>query len=321
MESKSPVRQLWYTRRGDTIRGPFPQGLISRYLLIGRMGLEDEVSADQIRWQPVRDIPGLVPDELKGDPNDPAIQEKLRIARRREDERAAGDRRQHGEDAAAERRRKDDRRAPEPTDLIQHRNIKTTLVKERKAQNENHRVMVFLGVAVVVGAAIVAAFAFMPAPPSLKLQCDAPAGPQVNWSNCRFEGIILNHVNLAGAQLGNANLTGAQLNSAVLTEANLSYANFSRGELRSADLRHAKIVGTIFRNATLAQANAQNADFGYSILQGADLRGMNFRGADLTKADLSGANIDGAIFDDVHLGDAIWVDRRVCAPDSVGACR
>jgi len=321
MDSKSTIRQLWYTRRDDTVRGPFPYGLISSYLLIGRIGLDDEVSVDQIRWVRVRDVPELVPDELKGDPNDPAIQERLRLARRREDERAAGDRRQHSDTLPDERRHADNRRQPEPSDLVQHRNIRTVLAKQRGSQPENHRVRVFLGVALVVSAAVAAAFAFMPEPPSLKLQCEAPVGPQVNWSNCRFEGIILNYANLAGAQLGNANLMGAQLNSAILAGANLSYANLSRGELRGADLRRAKIVGTIFRNATLTQVNAQNADFGYSILQGADLRGANFHDADLTKADLSNANIDGAVFDGAHLGGAIWIDRSVCAPESIGGCK
>jgi uncharacterized protein YjbI with pentapeptide repeats len=320
MDSKTSIRHLWYTRRGSVVRGPFPQGLISRYLLIGRIALEDEVSSDQIRWLPVRDVPELVPEELKGDPNDPAVQERLRIARRREDERAAGDRRQQEANAAAERRRKDDRRAPEPTDLVQYRNIRANLVKERRAHQESHRLWIIFGAAIVLSAAVAAAFVFMPEPPSLKLQCDAPAGPQVNWSNCRFEGIILDNANLAGAQLGNANLTGAQLKAANLSGANLAYANLSNGDLRDIDVRRAKVVGTTLRNANLERANAQDADFGYSILQGANLRGANFRGADLTKADLTGATIDDAIFEGAHLGGAIWIDRTVCAAESIGTC-
>jgi hypothetical protein len=311
---------LWYTRRGSEVRGPFPQGLISRYLLIGRIALEDEVSSDQIRWLPVRDVPELVPEEMKGDPNDPAVQERLRIARRREDERAAGDRRSREGRAADERRRADDRRAPEPTDLVQHRNLRTNLAKERRTHEEHHRVWIILGAALVLGGAIAAAFVFMPEAPNLKLQCDAPAGPQVNWSNCRFEGIILNNANLAGAQMGNANLAGAQLAATNLSGANLAYANLGNADLRGADLHRAKAVGTTFRNATLERINGQDADFGYSILQGANLRGANLRGADLTKADLTGADIDGATFDGAHLGGAIWTDRTVCGAESIGTC-
>ncbi len=320
MDSKSTIRHLWYTRRGSVVRGPFPPGLIARYLLIGRISLEDEVSSDQIRWVPVQEVDELVPDELKGNPNDPEVQERLRIARRREDERAAGDRRNREGSAQDERRRRDDRRQPEPEDLLQHRNLRTSLAKERRSNEDKQRLWAVFGLAILIIGAIVAAFVFMPEAPPLKLQCDVPPAPQVNWSNCRFEGAVLNNANLAGGQLGNANFTGAQFRSANLSGSNLAYANLSRSDLRNADFRRAKAVGTTLRNANLQKVNAQEADFGYSILQGADLSGADFKNADLTKADLSDAKIDGAIFEGAHLGGAIWTDKRICAPESVGVC-
>lgn len=318
-ETKTTVRHLWYTRRGSEIRGPFPQGLITRYLLIGRIQLDDQISPDQMRWSPVREFPELIPDELKGDPNDPAVAEKLRLARRREDERAAGDRR-NLEKPEGDERRRTERRQPEPSDLLQHRNIKTSLVNERKSQREPTRWPAIIGVVVVMAAITVGAFVFMPAPVKLKLECEAPPGPQVNWSNCRFEGIMLNNVNLTGAKMGNANLNGAHLDNATLTGSDLSYANFSRAEMRGANATNAVWVGTILRNAKLERIDLSGANLSYAILQGTDLTGANLRNANLTKADLTNAILEGANLDGANLTGAIWIDRETCGEESVGKC-
>ena len=34
----------WFTRREGVIRGPFPAGEITRYILLGRIRLDDELS-------------------------------------------------------------------------------------------------------------------------------------------------------------------------------------------------------------------------------------------------------------------------------------
>lgn len=318
------AHNIWYTRRGDVIRGPFPQGLITRYILIGRVHMTDDLSVDQVRWLPVTDFPEVIPEPMKGDLNDPETQEKLRIARRREDEREAGDRRARTAHAIAQelldRRRKDDRREPETSDILQHRNVKSGLTRERKSLREESRFGLLISLAVAIVVAIYAGFQFMPKAPAMRLQCEALAGPEVNWSNCKFEGILLNNVNLAHARLENSNLSGAQLRNSILTDAQLSYANFSRADLSGADLRRTKLTGITLRNAVLTQSNLGEAVLAYAILQGADLHNANLQNADLSKADLTGAMIDDANFAGANLVGAVWIDRSECRAGSVGKC-
>lgn len=40
----------WYTRRDGVTRGPFTAENITRYLLLGRIRIEDELSRDRISW-------------------------------------------------------------------------------------------------------------------------------------------------------------------------------------------------------------------------------------------------------------------------------
>lgn len=135
-------KQLWYTRRSKEIRGPFPAGLITRYILLGRIIETDELSTDQISWKQVSNFPDLIPPEMKLDLNIPENSEKLQIARMREDERESVDRR------VAERsdsninpsfvERGTDRRSTESMDVIHHREIKTKLLKSlRQKEKEN----------------------------------------------------------------------------------------------------------------------------------------------------------------------------------------
>lgn len=311
---------LWYTRRDQHIRGPFPHGLITRFIVLGRLQMTDEVSVDQIRWQYVKDVPEIIPDPLKSDPDDPELQEYLRVARRREDERAAGDRRQRDGASHDERRRHEDRRQDESGELLHHRAIKTNLSKERQASPERMRPGFIIVLLAVVSGAIGAAFWFTPQAPALRWQCDAPAGPRVNWSNCKFEGIMLDHAELSGVRLDNANLSGAHLQGANLTGGNLSYANLSQADLRQANLTHAILTGAVLRNANLERAVLPNAILSYAVLQGANLRAADLSSADLSNVDLTGASLDGANIDNCNLVGAIWVDRGVCGAGSLGQC-
>jgi len=143
------TNQLWYTRRDREIRGPFPVGQITRYILLGRIVETDQISSDQISWQLVRDLPELIPDELKLDLNIPENQDRLRIARMREDEREAGDRREKQSQSRENgnnnyTQRGSDRRRSEPNDILRHREIKSQLLeslREKKKQDYITRVL------------------------------------------------------------------------------------------------------------------------------------------------------------------------------------
>jgi len=55
-------QQLWYTRRGEAVQGPFPAGQISRYVILGRIQPTDEVSADGVVWVPLSQMPEMIPE-------------------------------------------------------------------------------------------------------------------------------------------------------------------------------------------------------------------------------------------------------------------
>ena len=73
----------WYIRRRGEVKGPYPAGLVSRYILLGRLQMTDEVSASGQDWLPVQDVPDLIPKILQGDISDPVIHEDNRLHFRR----------------------------------------------------------------------------------------------------------------------------------------------------------------------------------------------------------------------------------------------
>jgi hypothetical protein len=102
----------WYARRNGTVRGPFTNERIARYILLGRIRLVDELSPDRVRWQPVRDYPELFPEELLQLSSWEDYQ-KLVVARMKIDERISqrrGRQVNHAQSARKERREQSDRR-------------------------------------------------------------------------------------------------------------------------------------------------------------------------------------------------------------------
>lgn len=132
-------KQLWYTRRDREIRGPFPAGLITRYILLGRIRHTDELSVDQVSWEQVSELAELIPDEMKVDLSIPENMEKLRIARMREDERETNDRRskqQKGDGEYAQKRSGFERRKGESAEIIRHREIKDQLLASLREKSK-----------------------------------------------------------------------------------------------------------------------------------------------------------------------------------------
>ncbi|HEY5602703.1 MAG TPA: hypothetical protein VIM41_06310 [Gammaproteobacteria bacterium] len=151
------TKQLWYTRRGKEIRGPFPAGQITRFILLGRIIETDQLSTDQLAWQPLSNLPDLIPEAMKLDLNLPENREKLRIARLREDEREAGDRRlkqpaHNGTETTRYARRGEDRRKSESTEVIRHREIKTQLLESLREKKKQDYVPRVLGLVFVLSA-------------------------------------------------------------------------------------------------------------------------------------------------------------------------
>ena len=53
--------QQWYARRNGVVRGPFSRKTVSRYILLGRIHIDDELSQDRIDWQRAGQVAALVP--------------------------------------------------------------------------------------------------------------------------------------------------------------------------------------------------------------------------------------------------------------------
>ncbi len=103
----------WYARRDGIIRGPFTTVDVTRYILLGRISLDDDISEDQVTWQSVQTATFILPTELKQLSSWEDYQQ-LMLARLQVDERK-GDRRvmETGSDGrpVLERRLSSDRRS------------------------------------------------------------------------------------------------------------------------------------------------------------------------------------------------------------------
>lgn len=280
------LQQNWYVRREGRITGPYPVGLVSRYVLLGRIRPNDEVSADRAEWLRVRDVDALVPEvmrEFEAHPDDPELQERLKAARRWADERRQ---------SQAPRSDGQERRSGEPVG-------RGRVVAEAAASETRPRHYLILALLV---AAVIAIPFLLPKPDTENVvDCKAPPAPQVNWSGCVLAGREYANADLAGAYLRSADLNAANLRAANLSGSDLAYVNFSRANLRGANLSDTNLLGATLRGADMVNANLRGANLRYAILSGAQLAGADFTGAQLDFAE--------------------WPSGVQCLPDSVGLCR
>jgi hypothetical protein len=292
----STDRAAWYVRRGDSVRGPYPAAQITRYAILGRVLTTDEVSRDRVEWVPLSGYPELLPPPLRGEVD----LAELRRLRQREDERSGFDRRGGAGGSGAGRQRGPERRRPEPSEVLERRRRRTTVWRSL-GPSRPHTGWLWLPVAGVSAVVVWAAMLFGSGPERAGPRCDAPAGPQVNWENCRLERVSLGGADLSHAILRNARAREANLVSAHLRGANLAYSELTAARLAHADLAEAVLTGSDLKDADLSHAS----------LRGADLSHANLTGARLVGTDLSGARLDRAV----------WLDGHRCLPGSRGSCR
>jgi len=290
-------QQLWFTRRKGHAQGPFPSGSIRRFVLLGRLSMEDEVKSDNQDWRRIEEVPEVLPPEIREALKNGNVDELI-PARMREDERNGKDRRgPAGEQPDS--RRKGERRREEPDVVVRHRRVKTDLIEiGRQRRFPLSGVLVMgLGVLLAMGSGL-----YLGAPPAIPdPECYRSPAPQVNWRNCILDGLRAESADMQDALLNNAILRGARFSGARFNRADLKYAN-----LTGSDLSYA-----YFRQASMKGVGLRNADLSYADLSGADL----------SFADLTGANLGGANLDQTRFGHAIWMDGRKCLPGSIGGCR
>lgn len=294
------LARTWFTREQGIVKGPFPSGMIRRFVLLGRLTEVSEVSPDGRSWHPLGKIARLAPKERRPLRENPG-QEPAELARRWEDERS-GERRGDSCGAENERRRRSDRRRPELTEVVERRRLRQSSVVGVKRNPSRLTTYLWLAalLAPLLAAGIYLAWT-LPASVPVQHDCKAQPAPAVDWTHCDLKTARLTGVELSHAHLAEADLEGASLRNARLGGADLSYAN-----LRAADLAGAELAG-----ATLVGAD----------LRSADLTGAHLAQADLSFVDLRAARIDGASLEGAKFDAAIWLDGVVCGPQSTGACR
>ncbi len=279
-------RQLWYVRRAGVVNGPFPNQVVANHVLLGRFTPSDDVSMDQLEWQPLMSVRALLPVELlelqtELDPERRQwLEERLKAAHRWADERTRHDRRQHEKTDVP--RGEERRKTSVSPDLLALPHLHPAL--EQRPRRYLGAVIV---ISVLVLLVVMGLVFYQPVNPFKVAvvpelpQCQHAAAPRVNWSGCDKQEIRLRGADLSGS--------------------NLAYANFSRADLSGSRFRRAGLVGVNFKQANLNDADLSGADLSYSDL----------RGASLISASLKGAVLDRAI----------WQDGRECAVGSRGQCR
>jgi hypothetical protein len=288
---------LWYVRRRNRVQGPFPSGSIRRFLLLGRVLLDDEVSLDKSDWRRLSEVPEVIPPEVRKALENGTVASVL-PAQLREDERSGRDRREEKDRSDQQERREGDRRQSEPMLVHSHRVAKTELRELSKRRRFPLSAVAVMGLllALAIGYGI-----YLGAPPALPdPDCGASPGPGVNWRNCRLDGLVVESGNFQGGQLNNTILRSARLSGSVFNHADLNYADLSGADLSHGEFRAARMKGVELRNADLSYADFEAADLSF---------------ANLTGANLGGANLTGAGF-----SQAIWVDGTTCLAGSVGEC-
>lgn len=76
----------WYIQKGSRVQGPFSTNEVGRFLLLGRVRNSDRVSRDGELWEPVTQVPELIPEELLNLQSDEGWNQFLKV-RKVEDER------------------------------------------------------------------------------------------------------------------------------------------------------------------------------------------------------------------------------------------
>ncbi len=296
-QAKDNKQKLWFIRRSDSIRGPFPSGTLRRFMLLGRVLPSDQVSLDKKEWQSVMHVPEVVPPEIRKAAAEGKLYEVLPV-RLGEDERKGVERRSKEEDLKYKNKRKGQRRKDESELIKRHQLSKTQLIEQYKIRRIPYlgflvvSVLVFVsvGVGLYLGSPDV-----IPDP-----DCSSGAAPGVNWRSCRLDAVSYESANLQGAVLNSAVLRMAKLSGSDLNNADMQYADLSGSDLSYSEISEAKMKGINLQNADLTNVDLTNSDLSYANLQNSKMGGAKIDGAKMTKA--------------------IWIDGSVCGPGSVGKC-
>lgn len=252
------IYRLWYLRQRGKVQGPFPEALVCRFMVLGRVGERDEVSLDGEYWRAAEDVPELAEgvrallrvheiSELDSEWSE----ERARAVLRWLDDRKSPDprKRETIEAQLAERDKRsgvERRKTPETVEQHAYRIWRAEF--ENWMRQQRHRYFyAWVGIAAFVVIGVLFVLFYQPVNPvrvDLRLSrndCAQPAKAGVRWSGCRKDDTLLIGVDLRGAELIGTSFRGTSLRQADLRQANLAQA-----DLAHADLRGARLSGAIW---------------------------------------------------------------------------
>lgn len=87
----------WYVQKGSRVQGPFTCDEVGRFLLLGRVRNSDRVSRDGELWEPVTQVPELIPEALLDLDSGQGWQRFLQARAAGEERLTLGDAPPHGE--------------------------------------------------------------------------------------------------------------------------------------------------------------------------------------------------------------------------------
>lgn len=252
------VQRLWFVKRAQHVRGPFPEPLLARYIVLGRVTDRDHVSLDHHHWHVPGDVPELTAairsllgldagEDVDADWQDERFKAKLRWL----DDRKSPDPRANESSAQSERWKPhrvqgERRKTPETVEQHTYRESRAEFEGWLRLQRQRYG-KPLLALAALFFVVVLVVLNYEPVSPvkvGLRIQagqCELPAGRGIDWSGCDRHGYLLVGADLRGAQLINTNLAGANLSYADLREANLTQAN-----LDHADLTGTKLEGAVW---------------------------------------------------------------------------
>jgi len=261
--------RLWYIQRGEQVQGPFPEALVCRYIVLGRVGNDHRLSLDGQYWRALHELPELIEaasamvNVTQGVSADDVDwrEERAKAALRWLDDRKSPDPRgkinEAEVDESQERRAARDRRlTPEFVEDHVYRENRGMFDAWSRMRRQHYGwaiAFVALVLALVVGA-VVFIKPVHPVKVGLlisRVDCTAPAAHGVNWSGCDKEGELLIGADLRGAELSGARLKGARLRYADLTQADLI-----RADLSAADMTGARLDGAVWVDGHVCAENS-----------------------------------------------------------------
>jgi len=221
----------WFVRRGTAVRGPFSSTKVRHFVLEEKLGLDDEVSADRMKWQRIGAVAEVVPLHMRADAPVTAPEQ---------------DRHRKGERARATRA------IVVSLLVVVALTAGVSLVGREELDSEPD-------------------CAATPGPNVLLEGCRLAGAQMMGFSlqggrlaNISLPGAKLSESDLTGADLRYADLTGANMAYAKLNRANLKGAN-----LRLADLTNADMSGTDLSFADLSGARLGGTQLEHAKLDGA----------------------------------------------------